>query len=293
MDSIYIYSGHSSIGNPEIVKSKSVNIDQYLYTTLPAGYQIITLCQFGQSTTTKTTEFLFRALKQSHNIKAILQQLFTYSNQNEKNVNIEIFSKYLVSNFLVNSIGHVEKTKQNFIQSLKLIISNELISKIWESYQKQVLNGKKQNAWTGSHLTTLFSFDFITKDIIDLILSEIKITINIYIEGDQMNWMNFDDLNVFQCASQLTIYRSGIFNLFDWVQFNSQIWKTIITPFNKNMLGDQEKIQLARDSRSSINVDNKIPRHYSLNTIFSTLFCGTYIIPSCGILHETIVDLIQ
>jgi hypothetical protein len=110
---------------------------------------------------------------------------------------------------------------------------------------------------------------------------------------DVTGLQTFDDLNVFQCASQLTIYRSGIFNLFDWVQFNSQIWKTIITPFNKNMLGDQEKIQLARDSRSSINVDNKIPRHYSLNTIFSTLFCGTYIIPSCGILHETIVDLIQ
>ena len=292
MDSIYIYSGHSTIGNPKIAESKIADIDQYLYIKIPFGYQIITLCQFGQPTTTNTTEFLFRALKQSHNIKAVLQQLFTYSNQAEKKVNIENFSKYLVSNFLVNSIGHIENTKQNFIQALKFIISNELILKIWDSYQKQVFNGKKQNAWTGSHLKTLLSFDFITKDIIDLVLIENKITINIYIEGDQMNWMNFDDLNVFDCASHLTIYRSGIFDLSDWVRFSSQIWKIIIKETALG-LGYQEKIQLASESRSLINVANQMSRYYSLNTIFSTLSGGTYIIPSCGTLDKTFVDLIQ
>lgn len=198
MESPYIYIGHSSFGNPSITELTKIpdelaEFDRYMYVKIPDKFQIITLCNFNESTNTRTTRLLFGAMKNMIDFNQEITNLMNYSDSVSKTTNILVFSRVLVSNFLIWSLKSKPLSKLTIKSSLQSMFSIDLIEKIIESWELFTSSRKSEKAWTAQgFITKLHNFDFITGEIIDLVLHETKINISIYKPGDIIKWMNFD-----------------------------------------------------------------------------------------------------
>jgi hypothetical protein len=320
MDNIYIYSGHSSIGNPSIINSsltKSqidiLEIDQiknlcekYLYTTIPEGIRLITLYNLDQTTNINTTELLQRAIKNigPEKFSEYIRILFDYSDPNKKVENINQFKKLLVSNFLFYSLNKNSKSKSYdinfFIKKLFPILSHKTISEIHISYQKTITTNSTNStkAWTNSYLISLFKFDFINDQLIDMILDETKINLQIFKSGDKANYMYFDDLVFFKSSDFYRICYSGLYTLESYNNLDSIIWKIISKQQYKqtnitNLSDENYFLKEAYGSRSDLNIKNKFNRFYSLDSMFDKIGSGTFIIPSCGVINKILLNFID
>ncbi len=317
MNKIYIYSGHSKIGNPSIItsninKTEIENMDitklqslleQYLYTYIPEGLRLITLYKTDQTTNMNTTELVHRAIKNigSEKFSEYINILFDYSDQIKKVENICNFKKLLVSNFLIYSLNKNSKSKlydiKFFNQMLYPMLSINTIQNIWNAYAKTISNNACK-VWSKSYLISLFKFDFIDEHLIDIILNETKINLQIYKPGDKAKYMQFDDLVFFKSHDSYQICYSGLYPLESYYTFNSIIWKVISKQNFKqtnvdNLSEEKYFLKEAFGSRSIINVTNKFERIYSLDTIFSKIGQGTFIIPSCGVINKSFVEFIE
>ena len=305
MQPIYIYSGHSTIGSPTITELFESNktptiqqIEEYYYLEVPPNYQFITLYQPNQPTYINTTILLFRAIKQIENFGEVIRKLFDYQTQEQKISNIKKFDHILVSNFLINSLNLGQKNIENFTQRLSPIISKPLIDKIYQKYINYMDDNRLKNPWSGqNYISNLFTFGFISDEIVQDVLREVNIDVNIYKSGEKIRYMNFDDLAVFEQNLKLYVYISGIYQYQDYKNLESILWKRIdMIEIDKLKINNPTtyKILVSKDSRSKINQANNLPRFYNLETIFGKLPGGTYIIPSCGkinrIFSQTIVN---
>lgn len=296
MDSHYIYVGHSSFGNPKIslatIPSDLSDLNQYMYITIPENFRIITLCNFGEHTNTKTTNLMFGALKKISDFNQVVDDLFDYTDDLQKSRNILVFSKNMVSNFLVWSLGQKQISGKNISDSLIPYLSESVIEKIIDSWKLFSSRAKPEKAWSSSgFLSKLYQFDFITEEIVDLVLIETKINVSVYKPGDRIKFMNFDELSSFFISNKLTIFNSGIFTIDDY-KSKSQICQT----FTKEQFEvlkksgetfEQTKMRIAFSMRSHISVENNFPRFFNMNSLFEKFEGGTFIIPSCGTINQT------
>lgn len=295
MESHYFYVGHSSFGNPQIsqttIPSDLSDLNRYMYITIPDNFRIITLCNFGKHTTTRTTTLMFGALKNITDFKQLVTNMFDYTDDLQKSRNILVFSKNLVSNFLVWSLGQKQISGKNIFDCLKTYLSKSVIEKIIDSWKLFSARAKPEKAWSSSgFLSKLYQFDFITEEIVDLVLVETKINVSIYKSGDRMKFMNFDELSTFFISNNLTIFNSGIFTVDDY-KSTSQICQT----FTKEQFEalkkpgetfEQTKIRIVFSMRSRISVEKNFPRFFNMNSLFEKFEGGTFIIPSCGTINK-------
>jgi hypothetical protein len=265
-----------------------------MFVPIPKNFQIITFCNFNDKTNTKTTWLLFRALKNITNLKEHIDNLFNYSDCDQKNKNILAFSRVLVSNFLIWSLGKKQISDQTFFQTLKPILSDELIGRIvgiWKSFS---LNNKLHSAWSSKNsgfITKLYQFDFITDELIDMVLQETKINISVYKTGEVMKFMNFDELSVFENSDNFTFYNSGIFEINDYTSKSSPIYQILdkskfIEIKKENESDEITKMRIALKARSQISIEKKFPRYFNIQTFFEKFDGGTFIIPSCGTINN-------
>ena len=293
MDHLYIYIGHSSFGSPKISQLNTIpsdlsELNQYMWIKIPDNFTIITFCSFKEKTNVKTTNLLFGAMKNSSNFSHHVKELLNYHDISEKQKNIMGFSRVLVSNFLIWIFGKKTISDQTIYSCLKPMFSENLIQKIKESWETFAIKEKSVKAWsTGGFIAKLHQFDFITEDIIDLVLEETKINISVYKPGDMMKFMNFDELSVFNENNSYSIYSSGIDLVDNYKTKNSPIHKKIKKELFNSIKKPEEsdemvKLRVALEARSNISIERKFPRYFDLTTIFDKFDSGTFIIPSCG-----------
>lgn len=296
MESLYIYIGHSSFGSYSISRLNKIPVDmtelnEFMYVKIPENFRIITLCNFMEKTTPKTTALLFGAIKSLSDFQQIINELFSYHNSVEKTEKILAFSRVLVSNFLIWSLGEKEISVQTLNSSLKFMFSDSIIQKIADSWKLFSSKEKLTKAWTTQgFITKLRKFDFITEEIIDLILNETKINISVYKSGDVMKFMNFDELSVFKNSDNVTIYNSGFHQVENYMVKKSPIHKILSKETFEGLkkAGESEesiKLRLAWEARSDISIEKKFPRFFNMNMIWEKFDSGTFIIPSCGTIN--------
>lgn len=300
---IYIYNGHSSFGDPNIAKhsfTDGSSLEPFMYIQIPENFRIVTMCNFGQTTNTKTTALFSRAVRLIKDFNQVIEQLFDYDNLEQKNSNITNFSKILVSNFLIWSLSKKQLSPNNFYSSLKML-PRDIIDKIIESWQMFSNSDEKPTkAWSSNanYLTKLHSFDFITEEIIQMVLTDVKINISVYKSDDIMKLMCFDDLCFFEHPEIFSIFRSGFFSLQDYQSLKSLVFQTMTKPQfeasrKMNEREETTKMRLAFKSRSQINVEKKFPRFFVTKKIFESFESGTFIIPSCGIVNKTFAEFFE
>ncbi len=309
--------GHSKLGNTKIISSsitkeqlESTNIDdkvtllrEYTHTKIPDNIRLITLYNQNQTTNTNTTRLLHWAIKNigSKKFKTCINNLFDYSTQNQKVENICVFKKIIVTNFLIYVLNK-KSIRKSFdldymVKQLHPTLSIETIKQIYDLYQAKIsLNNSK--VWSSNHLISLFNYDFISEEIIELVLNETKINIQIYKPGNYAKFMVFDDLVYFKIKDNFHIYKSGIFDLESYENADCLIWKQIslldYKQTNKNNLTEEKYfLNQAYNSRSQLNINEKFNRFYSLGCIFNKLKSGTFIIPSCGVIDKTFLSHLE